>query len=56
MFGVPIQLAYSEKNATYNTKVGGCASVLVRIIMVLYMSLLVKRMVLNEADTITVVT
>ena len=53
MFGVPVQLNFSADSSTYNTKVGGFASIIVNMLMLAYFSMLVKRMVLSEADNIS---
>ena len=50
MFSIQVQLNYSEKAPTFATKVGGFASILVRVLMLGYTFLIVKRMVTLEAD------
>ena len=56
MFGHVITCNFAKKGETHGTIAGGCFSVLVKIILVIYIYVCFKRMINQESDTmITVV-
>ena len=56
MFGHEIPLNFDKKGATYNTFLGGFCSCIIRIGLLSYVGLCLKRLILNEKDdTITTV-
>ena len=50
MFGHTIALNFDKKGDTYNTVVGGCCSILIKIFLISYVALCFKRLILFEKD------
>lgn len=51
-FGHPIGFNF-EGSENHNTALGGCCSILIKILMLVYVVLNVKKLVWNEDDNIT---
>ena len=54
-FGHPIQLQFNNQGSTFNTACGGCVSIFVNIFMVVFVSILVKKWIRKEDDTLSTV-
>ena len=50
MFGHEVNLNFNKAGYTHNTLIGGLFSVLIKIFMIGYIAILVKRMTLSEAN------
>ena len=53
MFGHPVEFNFNRKGNTHNTPFGGFMSVIIKLLMAAYFYILLKRMVLHEADDIS---
>lgn len=51
-FGQKIELNFNNKGHVHNTFCGGIVGILIELLMGLYIALLIKKTVLNEADSI----
>ena len=53
-FGHKIELKFNNRGSRHGTVCGGLMSILLQIVMLAYLALLVKRLVLNERDYVSV--
>jgi hypothetical protein len=52
LFGHAINLNFDGERGSFPTSVGGCTSLSVKTLILVYVVLLVKKMLLKESDTI----
>ena len=50
MFGHPIELNFNKEGSSKNTFLGGIVSICLKILLLVYVVLNVKRMILAESD------
>ena len=50
LFGHKIELNFNKKGSSHNTLIGGVFSILIKMVMLIYIYLLVKKLVNNEDD------
>ena len=50
MFGHTIRLNFRQKGDSHNTIIGGIFSIIVKLALVLYVALNVKKMLMHEDD------
>lgn len=43
-FGMPVLLTFNNKGSEHKTVIGGCLSIIIRLIMLVYMGILFQRM------------
>ena len=52
IFGYPVGLNFEKKGETHKTFIGGIASILVNMSILIYTFLMVKKLIFLEGDTI----
>jgi hypothetical protein len=50
MYGHTININFDKKGDTHNTVIGGCFSLIIKISMLVYISLNLKKLILSEGD------
>jgi len=50
MFGHPVNFSFNKKGQTHKTAIGGCCSLIIRLILAIYAGILFQRMIAFDSN------